>query len=128
MPFDGTTRTSIADKMRAILDRGWCKRHLRDNDGAHCLMGALLEAREEFRPGVPSFLYDFLTYNATPDVVALSEAVAKVSQHHKRLHGSNHWSRIATFNNDPATSYDDIVRVLDEFAARTATKELQNAI
>ena len=122
MPFDATP-TSIADKMRAILGpdgEGWCKWYLESKDGKqHCLVGALLKA-EELED------HDALGIRSLESMRVLSEAVASVSPHHKRLHGDNHWTRIAMFNNDNATSYGDIVRVLDEFAKRT--QELSNAV
>ncbi len=129
MPFDATPRTSIADKIRAILDKGWCKGRLRDSYGRHCLVGALLEAKGQYDlEKLAGWEYDFRLYNSDADMLALSEVVATVSPHHQRLHGENHWNRIASFNNDNATTYDDIVRVLNEFAARTSTKETVDAI
>jgi len=47
MPFDGTTATPIATKLRAVFGPNgerWCIGSLTDHLGRHCLLGAIEEA------------------------------------------------------------------------------------
>lgn len=66
----------------------WCKGRLHDRKGRHCLVGAIVEAdgRQEL---------------TRPIIRAIKE-----------ISGKHYW-RIELFNDDPATTHRDVLRVID---------------
>lgn len=94
MPLDGTelfenqalVKLGRVERLLATEDL-WCKGRQRDRKGRHCLIGALAEAdgRAELTPPV-------------------MRAIREIS-------GRHYW-RIASFNDDPSTTHQDILRVL----------------
>jgi hypothetical protein len=94
MPLDGTqmfehptlAKLGEVECMLATEDQ-WCKGRMHDRNGRHCLVGALTiaNAREEL---------------TRPIIRAIKE-----------ISGKHYW-RIESFNDDPNTSHQDLLRVL----------------
>ena len=96
MPLDGTDPGLFGDrrleKLSAVetllaTEQQWCRGKMRDSDGRHCLVGAMqaAEARHILEP---------LVLRAARQI------------------GRKYYWRIEYFNDDPRTSYDDVLRVL----------------
>ena len=96
MPLDGTDLGLFGDrrleKLSAVesllaTEQQWCKGHVRDSHGRHCLIGAMLavEARHILGP------------------IILRAA--------RQIGGKYYW-RVEYFNDDPSTDHADVLRVL----------------
>jgi hypothetical protein len=96
MLFDGTQSGLFENQPLGKLagverllatEQQWCKGKLRDNDGRHCLVGAMqaVEARRTLEP------------------IILRAA--------REVGGKRYW-RIELFNDDPHTTHADVMRVL----------------
>lgn len=96
MPLDGTDPEMFGNRPLAKLgaverllatEQQWCKGKLRDSGGRHCLVGAMqaVEARQVLEP------------------IVLRAA--------REVGGKRYW-RVEFFNDDPHTTYADVLRVL----------------
>jgi hypothetical protein len=96
MPLDGTELGTLGNTPLAklgeverllISEQRWCKGRLRDKDGRYCLVGAMqaVEARQLLEP-------------------VILRAAREV--------GGKHYWRIESFNDNPHTTHDDVLRVL----------------
>ncbi len=94
MPLDGTelfenpTLGKLWEVERLLAtEEHWCKGRLHDRRGRHCLVGAITE------------------------VNARQELTRPIIRAIKEISGKHYW-RIESFNDDPNTSHQDILRVL----------------
>jgi hypothetical protein len=96
MPLDGTELAFFENRALAKLaavehllatEQLWCKGKMRDEDGRHCLVGAMqaVEARQVL------------------EAIVLRAA--------REVGGKRYW-RIEFFNDDPCTTHADVMRVL----------------
>ncbi len=108
MPLDGTemfenpalAKLWEVECMLATEDQ-WCKGRLHDRRGRHCLVGAITEAN------------------------ARQELTRPIIRAIKEISGKHYW-RIESFNDDPATNHQDVLRVLQR-ARLILLSELANA-
>jgi hypothetical protein len=108
MPLDGTemfenpalAKLWEVECMLATEDQ-WCKGRLHDRRGRHCLVGAITEAN------------------------ARQELTRPIIRAIKEVSGKHYW-RIESFNDDPATNHQDVLRVLER-ARLILLSELANA-
>lgn len=95
MPFDGIdsgpssrplAKLAAVERLLAT-EQQWCKGRMRDNDGRHCLVGAMqaVDARQMLEP---------LVLRAAREIC-----------------GKRYW-RVEHFNDDPRTTHADVLRVL----------------
>ena len=118
MPFDGTEvgtdRAAVLRRAANLLeDQGWCRYTLRDREGRHCAMGALLAARD-----VPVDL----VWSRAIDMRVAEKDAAAVARHlglEQVVAGSRHpwWETVATWNNYEARDRDEVVAALRGAAA-----------
>jgi hypothetical protein len=94
MPLDGAdlfenpTLAKLWEVERMLAtEEHWCKGRLHDRRGRHCLVGAITE------------------------VNARQELTRPIIRAIKEISGKHYW-RIESFNDDPNTSHQDILRVL----------------
>ena len=105
----------MTDRIRAAIEvlarTGWTKQAFTDEDGRHCLQGALYEAhglvpRCDDQPGVA------LRDDLAADVRAVNEVIQE--QYPDRFGAVG----ISRFNDHQETTVDDVVRVLEKAAVR----------
>jgi hypothetical protein len=107
-----------------FAERGWCKRHLVDDEGRVCAQGAVAVVMDEFHcpKGVWSFLTD-PTYCAV--MLALDQHIPEEFKTYRRrtglyLDGLEAASgRVADYNNADGVTFTDI----QEWFAKTAADE-----
>lgn len=94
MPLDGTEmfENPILGKLWQVecmlaTEDQWCKGRLHDRKGRHCLVGAMTEV------------------NGRQD---LTRPIIRAI---KEINGKHYW-RIESFNDDPSTNHQDVLRVL----------------
>ncbi|MBV8736376.1 MAG: hypothetical protein JO007_03780 [Alphaproteobacteria bacterium] len=108
MPLDGTEmfeNPALAKlwevECTLATEDQWCKGRLHDRRGRHCLVGAITEAN------------------------ARQELTRPIIRAIKEVSGKHYW-RIESFNDDPATNHQDVLRVLQR-ARLILLSELANA-
>lgn len=101
----------IRDAIEVLARRGWTKETFTDDDGRHCLQGALYEAH-----GVTvttcSSVRLALAGPMADDMRLVNEVVR--DQYPERFGAVG----ASWFNDHPETTVDDVVRVLEKAAAR----------
>jgi hypothetical protein len=107
MPFDGVydpRKQYLLEKLEAVSvllasEDVWCQQRLRDRNGRRCLLGALIDARARtilYRP-------------------VLKAAIAETGRD---------YTRIESFNDDPATTFATIRAVLDSVQGQILTGQV----
>lgn len=102
---------TIRTALDVLSKRGWTKDAFTDQDGRHCLQGALYEAHllalpAEKQPGVP------VTEPLAADIRLVNEVIE--DQYPERSGGIG----VSRFNDHPETTVEDVVRVLEKAAVR----------
>ena len=101
----------IREALELLARRGWTKGRFTDDDGRHCLQGALYEAHG-CRPRTVGHLGRTLSGELADDVRLLNETIA--AEYPDRLGAVG----ISRFNDHPETTVEDVVRVLEKTAVR----------
>ena len=101
----------IREALGLLARNGWVKGRFSDEEGRHCLQGALYEAHQ-CQPRTPGRLGRSLPGELADDIRLVNETVA--AQYPDRVGAVG----VSRFNDHPDTTIDDIVRVLEKAAVR----------
>lgn len=98
----------IREAIALLASRGWTQGRFVDDGGSHCLQGALYAAYgcTPRRPG------ETVTGLLAADIRLINETIA--AEYPERYGAVG----ISRFNDHPATTIDDVVRVLEKSALR----------
>ena len=94
-----------------LVERGFCKNALVDDEGRVCAMGAIADATPEHKMGHPRLWGEAEVWSRADKI--LCEFAPRVS--------GNWWSDIVAYNNHPDTTINDVLQVFDD--AILAAKE-----
>lgn len=92
------SETRIPEALALLREKGWCKGRFHDNNGAHCLHGALLKAHR----------VTVISYRLNPSFVEDGDAIQRVVLSHYAERS------LAAFNDDPETTFADVEFVLEK--------------
>lgn len=105
----------MSNRIRAALEllarTGWVKGHFSDEDGRHCLQGALYEVHG-CQPRVPGHLGRTVDGDLAADLQLLNEIIA--AEYPERMGAVG----VSRFNDHADTTLEDVVRVLEKSALR----------
>lgn len=102
----------IREAIEVLARRGWTKDAFTDDDGRHCMQGALYEAHGVAVSGCVSHLRYRVAGDMAEDLRLLNEIVQ--SEYPDRFGGVG----TSRFNDHPETTVDDVVRVMEKAAVR----------
>ena len=102
---------AVAKALEALRSSGWSKGRYVAPDGSHCMLGALNVAL-----GLPD---EYVLGTSHPAHTAIANVVAEQYPDRACFYRQvdNSWDlSVATFNDDPDTTFDDIKLVLEKAA------------